>query len=92
MARMPAWFRRRRSQPAPYGLLLPVARVATRTAADEVQRFLDVVGIRSTTAPCPERSNAAAPVRWRFQVLVFAEDVSRARLLVDQWTRPVGTP
>lgn len=91
MARMPAWFRRRRYQPPPYGLLLPVARVATRTAADEVQRFLDVVGIRSTIAPCPERRNAAAPLL-RLQVLVFAEDVSRARLLVDQWTKPVGTP
>lgn len=92
MAGVRAWPRRRRSQPLPYGLLLPVARVATPAAAREVREFLDVVGIRSTTAPCLDGQRTAARPQWRFLVLVFAKDVTRARRLVDQWTLPAGTP
>ncbi|MFI9721112.1 hypothetical protein ACIHFE_15900 [Streptomyces sp. NPDC052396] len=66
----------------PYGLLVPVARVASATAAEEVRAFLGGRGIRSTAAPCPRRSG------WRFQVLVFARDAGRARLLVNEWTLP----
>jgi hypothetical protein len=74
-----------------YGLLLPVARVATPAAAREVREFLDVVGIRSTTAPCTDGQRTAR-TQWRLVVLVFAKDVARARRLVDQWTLPARTP
>jgi hypothetical protein len=76
----------------PYGLLLPVARVATPAAALEVRKFLDVVGIRSTTAPCQDGQRTAPRPQWRLVVLVFAKDVTRARRLVDQWTLPARTP
>ncbi|MFF4405291.1 hypothetical protein ACWD4B_20755 [Streptomyces sp. NPDC002536] len=70
----------------PYGLLVPVVRVATGTAAEEVRAFLDLCGIRSTTAPCPRRRRSP----WRLQVLVFAKDAGRARQLVNEWTLPAG--
>ncbi|MFC5720444.1 hypothetical protein ACFP1Z_09760 [Streptomyces gamaensis] len=83
---------RRCRRPYPYGLLMPVASVATAAAAAEIREFLDTCGIRSTTAPCSRRRREpAARRRWRFQVLVFVEDVSRARRLVNEWTSPAGT-
>ncbi len=88
--RVPAFARRRRY---PYGLLVPVARVATTTAAEEIRRFLDTMGIRSTVAPCPRRRRGAGRSSpWRLQVLVFADDAGRARRLVNDWTLPVNTP
>ncbi|GHF44271.1 hypothetical protein GCM10010218_26990 [Streptomyces mashuensis] len=67
---------------------MPVARVATPTAAAEVRRFLDTCGIRSTTAPCPRRRLSRSP--WRLQILVFAEEAGRARRLVNAWTLPAA--
>ncbi|MEU4212463.1 hypothetical protein AB0F13_21115 [Streptomyces sp. NPDC026206] len=88
--RSPAFGKGRR--PYPYGLLVPVARVATVTAADEVRRFLDTCGIRSTVAPCARRRRGRIRSPWRLQVLVFADDAGRARRLVNEWTLPVGSP
>ncbi|MEV4439195.1 hypothetical protein AB0K09_09260 [Streptomyces sp. NPDC049577] len=83
-------FRRRPRSSYPYGLLVPVARVATPTAAEEIRRFLDTCGIRSTTAPCPGRPRRGpGGLRWRLQVLVFADDAGRARRLVNDWTLPL---
>lgn len=76
----------------PYGLLVPVARVATTSAAEEIRRFLDTCGIRSTVAPCLRRRRAPAPLQWRLQVLVFADDAGRARRLVNAWTLPADAP
>ncbi|MBT2386503.1 hypothetical protein [Streptomyces sp. ISL-11] len=73
-------------RPYPYGLLVPVARVATASAAEEIRRFLDTCGIRSTAAPCARRRRSP----WRLQVLVFADDAGRARRLVNDWTLPVA--
>ncbi|MEV5239706.1 hypothetical protein AB0K89_11420 [Streptomyces cinnamoneus] len=74
----------------PYGLLVPVACVGTTTAADEVRRFLDTCGIRSTVAPCTRRSYGPVRALRKFQVLVFADDAGPARRLVNAWTLPVG--
>ncbi|CAM5467050.1 hypothetical protein [Streptomyces abikoensis] len=77
---------------------MPVARVATTEAAAEVRAFLATCGIRSTAAPVPVRPRwlrlrigRQRPERpqWRHQVLVFADDAERARLLVNRWTLPV---
>ncbi|MFG2718521.1 hypothetical protein ACGFW5_09510 [Streptomyces sp. NPDC048416] len=81
---------RGRTRPYPYGLLAPVARVATIAAADEIRRFLTDQGIRSTVAPSPPRRHVKGlRSQVRFQVLVFIEDVSLARHLVHLWTIPV---
>ncbi len=85
-------FRLRASNPpCPFGLLTPVGRVATQAAADEVRVILDISGIRSTTAPCPDDGRDPDGSMWRMQVLVFAQDAARARHLVDQWTTPVSS-
>jgi hypothetical protein len=68
---------------------VPVGRVATPVAAEEVRQLLDISGIRSTIAPCPHDHCGPAGPQWRIQVLVFYEDVVRARRLLDQWTTPV---
>ncbi|MCC3770538.1 hypothetical protein [Streptomyces sp. UNOC14_S4] len=77
---------------------MPVARVATTEAAEAVRAFLGARGIRSTTVPVPARPrwrrvrirrHRPGPPRWRHQVLVFADDAARARLLVNDWTLPV---
>lgn len=74
----------------PYGLLVPVACVATTTAADEIRRFLDTCGIRSTVAPCTRKSYGPLRALRKLQVLVFADDAGRARQLVNDWTLPIG--
>lgn len=72
---------------------MPVARVATTTAAEEIRGFLDTCGIRSTVAPCAvRRRGRSSRSPWRLQVLVFADDAGRARRLVNAWTLPLGTP
>lgn len=73
-----------------------MARVATPSAAAEIRDFLDIFGIRSTTAPCPTpwrraRAGGLLRHRWRLQVLVFHEDAARAHRLLLQWTLPVNT-
>ncbi|MGK5548192.1 hypothetical protein ACSNOH_26210 [Streptomyces sp. URMC 127] len=79
---------------------MPVARVATTEAAAEVRAFLGACGIRSTAAPVPvrprwlrmrigRRRQRPEHPQWRHQVLVFADDAERARLLVNRWTLPV---
>ncbi|MBO0654144.1 hypothetical protein J1792_15595 [Streptomyces triculaminicus] len=87
--RPPAFARRR---PYPYGLLVPVANVATVTAADEIRRFLGAWRIRSTVAPYTPRRRRRAPAPWTLQVLVFADDAGRARRLVNDWTLPADAP
>lgn len=90
---MPLWSRSRRARDIPsYGLLLPVARVMTVSAAEEVRALLDAVGIRSTTAPCPRGRLRAGRHRWRIQVLVFRKDFARARKVLIRWTRSVKSP
>ncbi len=81
---------RGRSCPYPYGLLAPVARVATPGAAEEVRLFLDAYGIRSTIAPSSRRGRRGkARAGLNLQVLVFIEDLALARRLVNEWTVPV---
>ncbi|GHG53748.1 hypothetical protein [Streptomyces griseocarneus] len=87
---LPPVFGRRR--PYPYGLLVPVANVATRTAADEIRRFLGAWRIRSTVAPYAPRRRGRARAPWTLQVLVFADDAGRARRLVNDWTLPADAP
>ncbi|RLU80656.1 hypothetical protein CTZ27_34735 [Streptomyces griseocarneus] len=77
---------------------MPVARVATTEAAEDIRAFLAARGIRSTTAPVPAlprwrrvrlRRHRPERPQWRHQVLVFADDAARARFLVNDWTLPV---
>ncbi|MEU7134898.1 hypothetical protein [Streptomyces sp. NPDC046261] len=66
--------------------------MGTTTAADEVRRFLDVCGIRSTVAPCTRKSYGPVRALRELQVLVFADDARRARQLVNDWTLPLEAP
>jgi hypothetical protein len=56
-----------------YGLLVPVAAPRTYDAADLERRALEAAGIRVTLA-----QTLAGP-----RLMVFAEDVSRARAVLD---------
>ncbi|MFD7337867.1 hypothetical protein ACFV98_17945 [Streptomyces violascens] len=68
---------------------MSVGRVMTSTAAEEVRQLLDISGIRSTIADCPHGHGGLAGWPWRFQVMVFFEDLTPARRLLDRWTVPV---
>lgn len=63
-----------RTEPADYGLLRPVATVDDPRAAGAVCRMLSDADIRSTTV---FREDA------RLQVLVFEDDLDRARQVVS---------
>ncbi|MEV4744415.1 hypothetical protein [Streptomyces sp. NPDC049555] len=84
--------RLRTPRPYPFGLLVPVARTATRTAAEEVRRFLGTHRIRSTVADCAPRGRGRRRSPWKLQVLVFPDDAGRARRLVNDWTLPADAP
>lgn len=81
---------RRHARAYPYGLLAPVARVATTETAEKVRAFLAGHGIRSTVAPSPPHwRRRGVRAQLHVQVLVFIEDVSLARHLVNLWAVPV---
>jgi hypothetical protein len=78
-----------------YGLLVPVARTVTASAAGEVQQILARSRIRSMLAPsvsCPHIGGwlrATRLARRPLEVLVFPEDALEAHRVLRASTKPV---
>lgn len=88
----------KRRQQRPYGLLVPVARVMTATAAGEIQRILAAAaGVRFYSRPiggvdqARRWRRAARLARWPIQVLVFPEDAPQARRVLLACTDGVAS-
>ena len=74
---------RRRQAASRRGLLIPIARVSSRSAADRVAARLRRHGIRTTSTPSPTG----------FDVLVWQEEYGEARLYMqdpDDGAQPGG--
>lgn len=75
----------RRVRPLPdYGLLVPVARLADRAAAEDLRARLLAHGIRGTVVPAGKGYDAQGRP-WppdAAHLLVFPDDVERARALL----------
>lgn len=71
----------RRGTPGQYGLLVRVAAPPTFIEAEELRLRLEAAGLRATLAPTLE-----GPA-----VMVFPEDVERARAVLDRPADPPST-
>ncbi|MBF6327082.1 hypothetical protein [Nocardia transvalensis] len=70
----------RRATADDYGLLVPVATVFDRDAAEAVRALLRSCGIRATAGPAaPGRVQRALRRTEGLRILVFPEDAHRAR-------------
>ena len=67
----------RTGRPEEYGLMIPVASPRTRPAADQVRARLGEGGVASRTVDTTEG----------LRVMVWSDDVPRARALLDSPTR-----
>jgi hypothetical protein len=84
----------RRPRSAEYGLLVPVARVRSAAGGRATRRLLELIGIRSTVAPCPQAGtdDGGGDGGWTGQVLVFAKDAAHARRLLSALPAAPSTP